>query len=207
MKSMYIGSGDVSALMSGTKTEAHKKLLRQFVSDECPYRNAVASPIDALRTGAIIENQYYDTLPIGYFPQFVVWSEEMNVFRATLDYALLYNGDIVDFDEVKTINFEAFLKLIEYKDQAYEVYIPIIRKQFKKYYNQIQEQLYCSKLDQANLVFVAVYSYDDEENFNREIKDNDIIKFRIKRDEQVIAEIKTRGSIFQTIKNHYTSCQ
>ena len=58
MKTMYIGSGDIKSLMSGKSTQAHLSLLRRFVSDVKPFYNAKASPIDACRIGAILEDRY-----------------------------------------------------------------------------------------------------------------------------------------------------
>ena len=87
MNSMYIGSGDIHALMSGKDTASHLSLLRRFVSGVKPYYNAKASPIDALRTWAILEDRYLLTLPENYFTQFVVVSEEMNVFKCSVDFA------------------------------------------------------------------------------------------------------------------------
>ena len=48
-ETMYIGSGDVHALMSGKNTKSHIALMQRFVSGIKPYYNAFASPIDALR--------------------------------------------------------------------------------------------------------------------------------------------------------------
>ena len=84
---MYIGSGDVHALMSGKETKSHSSLMQRFVSGVKPNYNAYASPIDALRTGAILENRYLLTLPDNYFTQYVVKSEEMDVFKCSLDFA------------------------------------------------------------------------------------------------------------------------
>ena len=85
--SMYIGSGDVHALMMGKDTKGHLSLLQRFVSDDIPYYNAKASPIDALRTGAILEDRYLQILPDDYFVQYVVRSDEMDVFKCSLDFA------------------------------------------------------------------------------------------------------------------------
>ena len=48
-----------------------------------------------------------------------------------------------------------------------------------------------------------VYSYDDEENYSRDILPNEVLKVRISRDEEVIERIKERGRIFQQIKDCY----
>jgi hypothetical protein len=193
---MYIGSGDVGALLSGRDTKGHIAMLQRFVSGEKPYYNAKASPIDALRTGAILEDRYLLTLPEDYYSQYTVESTEMDVFRCSLDFARIEKGKVVDFDELKTCSFDDFLviqeKGINFKKPAY-----------KKYYNQIQEQLYCTGLPSANLVFLVVYSYEDEVNYNREILENEYVKFRVERDEHVISLIKERGMIFQQIKDYY----
>ena len=42
-ETMYIGSGDVHALMSGKNTKSHIALMQRFVSGIKPYYNAFAS--------------------------------------------------------------------------------------------------------------------------------------------------------------------
>lgn len=203
MNSMYIGSGDIHALMSGKDTASHLNLLRRFVSGVMPYYNAKASPIDALRTGAILEDRYLLILPENYFTQFVVVSEEMNVFKCSLDFAKIENGKVVDFDELKTVYFSDYLEFEEIKESSDQTLAHICKK-YKPYYYQIQQQLYCTGLNEANLVFLSVTSYDDEENYNRMIKPNEYFKVRIRRDEAAIALIKERGRIFQAIKDCYS---
>jgi hypothetical protein len=195
-ESMYIGSGDVSALLSGKETKSHIALMQRFVSGEKPYHNAKASPIDAMRTGAILEDRYLLSLPEDYYAQFVVVSEEMDVFKCSLDFARIEQGKVVDFDELKTCSFDDFL-LIQANGVDFR------KSTHKKYYNQIQEQLYCTGLSAANLVFLVAYSYNDEENYCREVRENEYLKFRVKRDEEVINRIKERGDIFQRIKDYY----
>jgi len=203
LKSMYIGSGDVSKLLSGKETKGFQDLLRRFVSDEKPYYNAIASPIDALRTGAILEVRYFMILPDGYFPQYAVQSTEMDIFKASIDFAKLEKGKVVDFDELKTCFFTDFVDFQPFKDADYNTYINYIKKNYKANYNQIQQQLYVTELDEANLVFLSVFNYEDNENMKREIQANEYIKFRIKRDEEVIERIKERGMFFQQIKDHF----
>ena len=201
---LTIGSGDISALMSGVNTKTFGDLMRKFVDENKPYYNALSSPIDALRTGAILEQNYLKLLSDDYFIQYKVTNDEMDVFTSSLDFAKINGGKIVDFDELKTIHFTDYIGLVQpliaktEKEQK-----EAILKTFKKYYNQVQIQLYCSKLDSANLVFLAVDSYNDEENLLREIQENEYVKFRIYRDEKVISQIISKGQIFQTIKNFF----
>ena len=197
---MYIGSGDVAALLAGKDTQTHQKLLQRFVSGEKPYYNAKASPIDALRTGAILEERYLLTLPDNFFSQWVVVSNEMDVFKCSLDFAKIEKGEVVDFDELKSIYLSDYLDMVNLN---YEALLKHIKKKYKNYYNQIQEQLYCTELDECNLVFLSVTSYDDEENYKRDIQPNEYMKVRIYRDEEVIEKIKERGQIFQQIKDSY----
>ena len=196
MKTMYIGSGDVSALLAGKSTLAHAKLLQQFVSNTYPNYNSKASPIDALRTGAILEDRYMCYLGDDYYPQYKCTCKEMDVLTCSIDFAKLDKGKIIDFEELKTCNFNDFLEL-QKQDIEY------IKKNYKNNYNQVQHQLLCTGLEYAHLVFVVVYSYDDEINETRDIKDNEIIKFKINRDDEVINKIKERAKIFQTIKDYY----
>jgi hypothetical protein len=205
MKSMYIGSGDVSDLLKGKHTKGFQNLLRRFCSDEIPGYNAFASPIDALRTGAILEERYYLILPDGYYPQYRVKSGEMDVFSSSIDFAKLNSGKVVDFDELKTCFMTDFLDFQPLKGAPYDTCINYIKKYYKNNYSQIQQQLYTTELDEANLVFLEVFTYDDDENKIREIKENEYIKFRIRRDEAVISQIKERGQIFQQIKDYFNS--
>lgn len=198
---LVIGSGEISALMADKNTEAFQNLLRKFVAAEKPVYNALASPIDALRTGAILEKRYLETLPDNYMVQYKLTNPEMDVFTSSIDFAKIEGGKIVDFDELKTIYFTDFIEHIEPIRNG--EYLPVIKKKFKKYYNQIQIQLFCSGLDSANLVFIPVYSYDDNENELRMIQDNEVVKFRIHMDEEVISKIREKAELFQTIKNYF----
>lgn len=205
MNSMYIGSGDIHALMSGKDTLSHLNLLKRFVSGIKPYYNAKASPIDALRTGAILEDRYLLTLPDDYFAQYVVYSENMDVFKCSLNFARMKNGKVIDFDELKSVYLSDYLEFVEMKDFPDKILARICKK-YKPYYYQVQEQLYCTGLNEANLVFLSVTSYNDDENSNRVIKPNEYFKVRIRRDEAIIEQIKERGKIFQAIKDYYSSC-
>lgn len=196
MKSMYIGSGDTSSLLAGKKTLAYKKLLQRFVSDEKPYYNSKASPIDALRTGAILEDRYLLFIDDDFYSQCKVVCNDFDVLLSTLDFAKYKNDKVTEFQELKTCQFDDFLKL-------QNADIDYIKKKYKNNYNQVQQQLLCSGLESATLVFLIVYEYDDEINYNRDISDDQIIKFGIKRDELVISNIIERASYFQTIKDLY----
>lgn len=200
MKTMYIGSGDITALLSGIKTKTHATLLRRFVSDVKPIYNAYNSPIDALRTGQILEDRFALFVSDEYYSQVYVVSEEMDVFKASLDFAKFENGKVVDFIELKTKSFNDFLELESMNDKELLTYV---KKKHKNNYNQIQEQLMCTGLNEASLVFLVVYTYDDDINKNRIIKDTETKTIRIKRDNVVIEKIMSRGLIFQKIKNVY----
>lgn len=195
MKSLYIGSGDIAPFLSGVRTQGFQKLLRRFVSDELPNYNALASPIDALRTGAILEKRYLEILPDDYYIQCKETCKEYDVLKCSIDFGKYNKGKIVDFDELKTCNFDDFLTI---KTKG----IDYIKKSYKNNYRQVQFQLLCSGLDSANLVFLVVYSYDDEENENRVIQENEHIKFRIERDEEIVSKIKDRAEFFQNIKDY-----
>ena len=200
---MYIGSGDVHALMMGKDTKGHLSLLQRFVSDDIPYYNAKASPIDALRTGAILEDRYLQILPDAYFVQYVVRSDEMDVFKCSLDFARINDGRVVDFDELKTISFNDYIDQVQPIRDDNDALLEYLRKKHKAYYYQVQEQLFCTHLDACNLVFLSVLSYDDAENEVRDIKPNEYCRVRVPRDEKAISEIKERGRIFQQLKDYY----
>jgi len=203
MKSMYIGSGDIGFLLGGIHTKMYAKLLQRFVSDAKPHYNSKASPIDALRTGAILEDRYLLLLQDDYFSQYVCHSDEMDVFKCSLDFAKIENGKVVDFDELKTCNFSDYLEFELIKEEGNEALVKYVKKKYKKNYNQVQQQLFCTGLNKANIVFLSVTSYNDDENNERDILINEYLKIRISRDDAVIDFVKERGRIFQTIKDYY----
>lgn len=201
---LSIGSGDVSALLSGKLTKGYQNLFRKFVAQDKPFYNATASPIDALRTGALIEKKYIDMLPDDYFCQKKSTCKEMDCFTSSIDFAKMKDGKLVDFDELKTIYLPDFLDMIvPLTDLSQTEYTAFLKKNFKANYNQVQFQMMCAELQECNLVFLMVDSYNDEENEARVLTERDFYKFRIKRDESVIAEIKNRGQIFQEVRNHF----
>ena len=201
--SAYIGSGDVAAMMAGKDTKAYLSLMQRFVSNEIPVRNAKESPIDALRTGAILEDRFLLTLDDCYFSQYFVQSEYMDVFKATLDFAKLDGGKVVDFIELKTVGFNDYITMVEPIRDDNEALVEFLKKKHKNYYYQIQEQLYCTKLERAHLCFLSVTSYDDEENYTRIIKPHEYTIVEVERDDAVIDAIRDRGIIFQRIKDNF----
>lgn len=201
LSTLYIGSGDVHALMMGRTSAGYLRLLQRFVSGIVPHYNALASPIDALRTGAILEERFYQTLPFEWFPQYRVQSDEMDVFRASLDFAKLDEGRVVDFIELKTVNLDEYIENIQPIVDDNDALLDFLKRKRPSYYNQIQEQMYCAGLDMAHLVFLSVTSYDDAENYARDIKDNEYVMVTVPRDNDTISEIKEKGKLFQTIRD------
>ncbi len=195
MKSMYIGSGDITHLMAGLKTKTHLSLLARFCSGEIPYYNAKASPLDACRTGAILEDRFLLTLPDNYFPQYHETSNQMDVFKCSLDFAEIEKGKLKSAIELKTIWFENIVNI--------ENTVEYVKKKHKKYYNQIQEQIFCTELSEITLIFLPVYTYKDEVNLVRNIDKSELIKIIIPKDEDTIEKIKERGLIFQQLKDYY----
>lgn len=203
MKSMYIGSGDIVALMSGITTETHRKLLRRFVSDEIPHYNAKKSPIDAFRAGAILEDRFYLSLGDNYLPQYKIINPQMDVCKATLDFAVVEHNKVTDFIELKTAFANDYLDINMYRNASEEEYLQFILKHYKHNYEQVQYQMFCSELNSCTLCYLEVQTYDDEENFKREITPDEYTPFIIHRNENVINKIKERACIFQEIKNYY----
>jgi hypothetical protein len=201
---LRIGSGDVKDLLMGKDTKGYQGLFRKFLSDEQVQYNALASPIDALRSGAILEDAYLMTLGDDYFIQHHVVSKEMDCLACTLDFAKINDGKLVDFDELKTMFFPDFIDYIEpLKTKSDFEVLSFLKSKAKVYYNQVQQQLYVTELDSCNLVYLAVLSYDDDENYLRTIRENEIFKIRVYRDEEVISSIKERAKIFQIIKDNF----
>lgn len=179
---MYkVGSGDINAIMTKNKnTFTYKKFIKKFFGIDNIVYNAENSPIDALRVGAILEKTYFSCLSLDWYEQIKVVCEQNPICVSTLDFSKLRNGKVVDFIELKTIQFSEFIKLDDESD---------IKKEFFKYYTQIQFQLMCTGLKKARLRFLCVYDYDDESNKNREIKDFDVKEYIVERDEIIINEI------------------
>ncbi len=204
MSYLKIGSGDVKYLLSGKKTKGYADLWRKFMSETQPYYNALASPIDACRTGAILETAYLQTLSDDYFVQVKQTCNEMTVFRSSIDFAKINAGIVVDFDELKTIFLTDYIDIIVPISQLdINLQQEAIKKKFKKEYNQVQFQLLCAGLDSANLCFLSVDTYEDSVNWEREIDGRDVKKFRISRDEEVIKTALKRGQIFQQVADHF----
>lgn len=199
---LTLGSGDTTKLLSGKTTKGFGDLLRKFVAEDYEYWNSFASPLDALRTGAILEVRYLDTLEDGYFCQYKATCKEFDCLTASLDFAKIEAGKVVDFDELKTIFLTEYIdNIVPMAGLPDAEQIAFLKKKFKTNYNQVQFQLLCSGLDSANLVFLSVETYEDDANYLREITPEDYTKFRVHRDEMVIAQIMERATIFQMIKD------
>lgn len=203
IETMYIGSGDIHALMAAKNSKTHAALMQRFVSGVKPYYNAYASPIDALRTGAILEDRFLSTLPDDFFSQYVVENDDMDVFKCSLDFARIEGGKVAEFIELKTISFSDYIEFVEPIKADNDALVAFVKKKHKSYYYQVQEQLYCTGLNECRIAFLSVTSYDDDENYLRDIQPNEYTLVQINRDEAAIAEIKERGMIFQQIKNFY----
>ena len=178
IESMYIGSGDVAALLMGKNTKTHQALLKRFVSGVIPYYNAD-----------------------DYFAQYKIDCQEMDVFKASLDFAKISEGQIVEFIEMKTIWWEEFGELKKKIDEGNP--LEYILKKRKHEYNQVQEQLLCTGLSKGKIRYTSVSTYDDSENWLRFFAPSDYVDVEIDRDEKVIDLIKERGKVFQLIKDAY----
>ena len=196
-----IGSGDVKNLLSkNKKTKTYKTFLSKFLGITEICYNAQNSPIDALRTGAILEDRFgYYLAGKGYYEQIRVVCEGMDVLVSTLDFSLLEDGKVIEFIELKTLQFKDFIEL-----ESIELDGEYIKKKHKDYYNQIQQQLLVTGLKKGNLAFLCVYSYEDDENRTREIQDNEVLMVEIQRDQDVIDKIISEASMFQTMKEYFT---
>lgn len=204
MSYLTIGSGDVGKLLMKRTAKGYHELWRKFLDENPPHYNAKASPIKALRTGAILETVYVKTLPDDYYCQVKSTFEEMDVFTSSIDFAKLEAGKVVDFEELKTIFFTDYIELVKpICDLPENERIISLKKHFKANYRQIQFQMMCSGLERAKLCFLSVEEYDDEVNESRLIEDKDVSKFVIPRDEEVISSIKKAGEPFQQIKDHF----
>lgn len=205
---LIVGSGDITNLLAGKQTKGFQRLLQKFVSFDKPYYNSFASPINALRTGAILEKRYAELLPDDYFSQVKSISKDYNCLVSSIDFSRLKKGKIIDFNELKTIYITEYIeKIIPLSDKTENEQSAYLKKKFKSNYNQVQFQLLCTGLDSANLVFLSVESYEDAENYKRVInKERDIRTFRIKRDKKVINKIRERALFFQFIKDNF-ECQ
>ena len=85
-------------------------------------------------------------MPDNYFTQYVVRSDEMNVFKCSLDFACIDKGKLTDFDELKTLYLSDYLDFIEPIKHDNKALIEYVKKKHKAYYYQVQEQLFCTHL-------------------------------------------------------------
>lgn len=199
---LSIGSGDVKSIMMGKKTKGYQDFLRAFVSDEIQIYNSYASPIDALRAGKILEDRFCIHIE-GYFQDFKVKSKTYDVMAASLDFAKLEGGKVVDFIELKTMWLSDYLDIVSPIKGDNESLVAWFKKDAKAYYNQVQHQLYVSELEECNVCYLSVQSYDDDFNYQYEITENDYTMFRVKRDQEVIDKILKEVEFFQMIKNNF----
>ena len=114
---LTIGSSDATNLLAGRRTKAFTGLLQRFVSDTRPYWNSFNSPINALRTGAILERKYLEVLGDDYFVQVKATHDVFNCCTASIDFGKMQGGKLVDFDELKTVFLTDFIdKIVPIKD-------------------------------------------------------------------------------------------
>lgn len=193
---MRIGSGNVKDLLQDVNTKGFKKLLIDFIQDEPQNRNALNSPITQFRTGAILEEVMYKYMPDIYMAQVRVQSKEYDIMTCTLDFALLEKGEVTYFVEMKTLNFDSFITLYSTANK-----LDYVKKHYKSYYNQVQEQMLVTGLKTCTIMFVVVLSDNDNENWNRVFNKEDIVNVVVPFDEKVGNKIIERIKFFQQIKD------
>lgn len=193
---MRIGSGNIKDLLQDKNSKGFKKLLIDFIKDEPINRNALNSPIQQFRTGAILEEVMYKSMPENYMAQVRVKSDLFDIMTCTLDFALLDKGKVTYFVEMKTLNFDSFISLYSASNR-----LEHIKKYYKSYYNQVQEQMLVTGLKTCTIMFVVVLSDDDNDNWNRVFKKEDIVNVVVPFDEMVGNKIIERISFFQQIKD------
>lgn len=194
---MRIGSGHVKDLLQGVETKGFKDLLVKFIKDEPENRNALNSPIQQFRTGAILEEVMYKSMPDSYMAQVRMQSKDYDIMTCTLDFALLDKGKVTYFVEMKTLNFDSFISLYSTANK-----LDYVRKYYKSYYNQVQEQMLVTGLKSCTIMFVVVLSDDDNENWNRVFNKEDIVNVVIPFDQKVGDKIIERIKFFQQIKDY-----
>lgn len=200
---LSIGSGDCKSIMMGKKTNGYQEFLRKFVSDDIQVYNSYASPIDALRTGKILEDRFALTLEEGWFVDVKVRSNAFDVMAASLDFGKMDEGKLVDFIEMKTMWLTDYLDFVSPIKGDNASLVQWFKKSAKTYYEQVQWQLYVSELESCQVCYLAVQSYDDDFNNKYVITENDYAMFRVKRDQDVIDKILKEVEFFQKIKNHF----
>jgi hypothetical protein len=194
---MRIGSGDCRQLLMAPTTKGFRDLLVKFVTDEKQNYNSYASPIDALRTGKILEDKYAEYLGDEWFCQHRATCKEMDVLISSLDFAKFGTGELVEFIELKTCWMTDWLDI---PCNGQVIHDGWIQKQ-KQVYNQVQFQLLCTGLDMARVDYLMVTSYEDDVNYHRNIEHGEVKFCYVQRDEKMIKHIKERAYIFQQIKD------
>jgi hypothetical protein len=200
---LSIGSGDCKSIMMGKKTKGYQDFVRKFVSDDIQIYNSYSSPIDALRTGKILEDRFALTLDECWFVDVKVKSDKFDVMAASLDFGKMDGGKLVDFVEMKTMWLTDYLDFISPIKGENDKLVAWFKKSAKTYYEQVQWQIFVSGLESCQVCYLAVQSYDDEFNYKYEITENDYTLFRVERDQDTIDKILKEVEFFQTIKNHF----
>jgi hypothetical protein len=200
---LSIGSGDCKSIMMGKKTKGYQDFVRKFVSDDIQIYNSYSSPIDALRTGKILEDRFALRLEEGWFVDVKVRSDKFDVMTSSLDFGKMDKGKLVDFIEMKTMWLTDYLDFISPIKGDNDKLVAWFKKSAKTYYEQVQWQLFVSGLDSCQVCYLAVQSYDDEFNYRYDITENDYTMFRVDRDQDVIDKILKEVEFFQTIKNYF----
>lgn len=207
MIELRIGSGDINNLLMKPGSKGFNSLVTKFINNEREHYNAGLSGNKYLRTGDIIEKRYSLTRNEFCITQKKFTCIEFNCLSVHVDFAYYDDfGQLYMIEELKSINLpdygaiKAIFNTFGFNGSQNE-----IKRLKRKEYAQIQSQMYCTGLEEAYLVFCPVFSYDDNENLNRIITDNDVIKFRVERDEEFISLLKERLQFFQKIKDYYES--
>ena len=194
---MRIGSGNTKDLLQDVKTKGFKNLLISFIKDEPEHRNALNSTTPQFRTGAILEEVMYKKMPDCYLPQVRVQSKDFDSLTCTLDFAIMEKGSVLYFVEMKSLNFDSFIALYSAENK-----LDFVKKHYKSYYNQVQEQMLVTGLKTCTLMFVVVYDENnDAANWNRTFGKDEIINIAVPFDKEVGDKIIERVGFFQLIKD------
>ena len=202
---LFIGSGDTKDLLSGLRSKAYNKLWERYVAIDKPNYNAFASPIDALRTGAILEERFYYAIDDKYLKQYKVINPDMDASKSTIDFAEVEQNRVVDFIELKSAWLTDFQEIYKLKGSSTDEYMNYLlsNSQYRQNVEQVQKQLFDTGLQSGLLCYLEVQTYNDEINRQRYIQKDEYVMFRIYRYELKINRIKERLTPFQQLKDYF----
>lgn len=202
IEGMYIGSSDAHSLLMNKKTKGYHELFKRFCIGERNHRDPLTSPIPQLKRGAIVEIMYHRSLSLDYESQIEFVHPIFTCAKCHVDFACKsdVNGEYINLKEVKSVDFDSFITLMNVRPEKLEAYI---KTKYVNYYDQVQFQMYVSQKRYMDMVFICAISDDERELWSTPIEDNMKIEFSVGLSKDYENRFNEELPFFQNIYNHF----